>query len=327
VTQQILKAYDVKVGTSVVVCHPFDPWAIGGIFRDAALACGANVLPLGLSAGDPSLWSALVNFEPMVLCGSASLLIQWYASGKKSGVIPPERQRIIFHAAEPLLSSVRKTCSKVWNSRVVNVYGMAEFDSIASEGLCGPGLILSPHLEFALSTSKDKHPISLVEGAEGVLLIRIRGESDWYYTQDMVKVLDTAPANEILWSGSWRIEHLSRTDNTLQLPDGSLVYAEQLQAIAQEVSGIDHIQMQLIRRIPNLPVVKLMVSQCKEKILSADQVKNIVLNKCFELADAVKHQVVLLEISVVPDSELIRTERGKIKLFLEYTDESNFTDN
>src|SRR4051812_18362813 len=76
VTAEILAAHGVGEDSRVVVCQPFDPWAIGGVFRDAALACGACVLPLGLSASCRSLTDALLEFDANVLCGSASLLLR-----------------------------------------------------------------------------------------------------------------------------------------------------------------------------------------------------------------------------------------------------------
>jgi hypothetical protein len=135
-----------------------------------------------------------------------------------------------------------------------------------------------------------------------------------------------APSEEVLWSGSWRVEPLGRTDNAMKLPDGSLVYAEQLQAIAREVPGIEHLQMQLVRKISTPSVVKLLVSCCSNTLPpSTVKVRDILLSKCFELTDAVKHRAVLLDVSIVAASKLVRTERGKVKLFLEQTYEPDCT--
>ncbi len=196
---------------------------------------------------------------------------------------------------------------------------MAEFDSVGCEGLSEDSLILSPHLKYAIATPDSGLFRRLRRGTEGELLIRFRREAaDWYHTHDLVRVIDRAPSDEILWPGSWRIEHLGRTDNVLKLPDGSLVSAEQLDEVAQKLPGIEYIQLQLIRSTSAPARLRLLVSPCQEVCPpSKVEIEALLMERCFELADAVKYNVVFVEVLLVSVSQLKRTPRGKIQSFVE----------
>lgn len=318
VTQEILSAHGVQPGMALVVCFPFDPWAIGGVFRDAALACGARVLPLGLSTGEPSMGAMLASFDPDVFCGSASLLVRWHAELKQPQTGQPTRQRLVFHAGESLRPLVRQACATAWNAKVINVYGMAEFDSVGSEGPREPGLILSPHLHYALTLPGQGEYQSLSEGEEGELLIRTQEMPEWYHTRDLVRVLGRVSADEVLWPGSWRIQHLSRTDNAMKLPDGSLVSAEQLEEVARELPGIEYLQLQLVRSPDSSASLRLLATPCQGVAPpSITELQDTLLHGCLELADAVMHRAVLLEVRLVDASQLERTQRGKVRSFVE----------
>jgi phenylacetate-coenzyme A ligase PaaK-like adenylate-forming protein len=317
VTRQILKAHGVCKAKRVVVCHPFDPWAIGGVFRDAALACGAKVLPLGLSSLDQSLREVLVAFDPIVLCGSASLLIRLGQSLRHDGLRVTNHQRVVFHAGEPLTLSARVACRDLWNSKVINVYGSAEFDSIASEGRTRQGLILSPHLKSALSFGVRCKPLPLKPGLEGELLLRLTGQTNWRRTRDRVRVLDRSREEDGLWLNSWRFEHLGRTDTSLQLPDGSLVRESSILALAQRLP-IGQVQVHSFRTHTSAKLRVLVTSDGAPTVLNGNMVRRAILHESFELGDAVKHGVAKLSVSIVDNSKLERTRRGKVVTFVEH---------
>lgn len=326
VTRQILIAHGVGPGARVAVCFPFDPWAIGGVFRDAALACGASVLPLGLTAGEPSLWPMLLAFAPQVFCGSASLLIHWHNQMGGARESNSGTQKIIFHAGEPLRTGVRRACAEAWGAKVVNVYGMAEFDSVGSEGTSGPGLILSPHLRYALSEAGCGGLSPLEEGSVGELLISIDGRTDWYHTRDLINVVGRSGLNEALWPESWRVEHLSRTDNALKLPDGSLVSAEQVEEVARTFVGVEYVQLHLLPGTASCAARLIFkVAVCSGSATPHSfEVEEALLKNCLELADSVKHRAVSIEVSFVDASTLSRTRRGKVRVFVEQEKEQSY---
>ncbi len=310
--------HGVGLRSRVAVCQPFDPWAIGGVFRDAALWCGATVLPLGLNITDPSLWATLSHFDPTHLCGTASVLTRLSLNLRGAKLRMGQRERTIFHAGEPLTRAMRELCSSHWKSRTVNVYGSAEFDSIASEGLLEQGLILSPHLTFGLRMAGRRQTENLSPGDSGELLIKATRGSRWYATSDRIKVLGKADRSEPLWPGSWRVEHMGRTDSSFPLPDGSLVYGRQLQSIASEVAGVESLQLSLGDRASAAPVLEVRAAGVPgAERISVAKLKQHLLKECFEVADAVKHGVVRLRVRVVDISSLEHTARGKVRAFVE----------
>jgi phenylacetate-coenzyme A ligase PaaK-like adenylate-forming protein len=317
VTAQILRAHGVTATQRVAVCHPFDPWSIGGVFRDAALLCGACVLPLGLNVLSESLWSTFVEHDAAVICGSASVLLRLGEGLSKQGTLSQSHKRLIFHAGEPLPPSLRKKCAALWRAKIVDVYGSAEFDTIACEGTKCSALILAPHYRYALSTSTVRVPRRLAKGRVGELLIRSMALGHWIGTKDRVRALRLSTTCDGLWAGSWIIEHLGRLDNSIQLPDGSLVHSESVDSLARTLP-IAAIQVHYYRNHKRPCLQLLVVPLQGGLILHPQLVRRALLQECFELCDAVKHEVVKVRVKVVQFWELAQTDRGKVQTFVEH---------
>jgi phenylacetate-coenzyme A ligase PaaK-like adenylate-forming protein len=316
VSREILRGHGVGRRSAVLVCFPSDPWAIGGVFRDAALACGARVLSLGLSAGDGGFAELVADFRPTVLCGSADLLAYWGETVLAAALPPRERPAVVFHAGEPLRATARARCAAAWRARVIDVYGMAEFDSVASEGPLGAGLVLSPHLYYALSVARDIAPLDA--GLEGELLIRRSDMEPWHPTRDVVRVLGRNGPGERLWPGSWIIEHRHRADAALKLPDGSTVSTGPIRALALRFPEIEQWQLQ-VRRAPAGPAALRLLAVPTAGVAAPDreELAASFLTLCAEVADAVKHRAVTFEATLVEGAALARTTRGKVKHLVE----------
>ncbi len=273
------------------------------------------MISLGLDAGDEALWPLVQELDPDVICGSASLLARWAAAGRiRSRATRSER--LIFHAGEPLLPDVRKACAVSWGARIVDVYGMAEFDTVGSEGVRKQdGLILCPEFGYAICNPAGDLVVPS-KGVQGELMIRRPSEPEWYASCDRVEVLGRSAKSEELWPGSWRIRHLGRADSSLQLPDGSLLYGATVQWVARETPGIEHVQVTLLRRTAKIALVRVLastVSTSPGRASAAREVRRALLRRSAELADAVRHNAVRLQVSIVDSSKLARTRRGKVK--------------
>ncbi len=318
-TRQILSSREVGRGLRVAVCFPSDPWAIGSVFRDAALHCGATVLPLGLSAGQPSLWSKLVEFRPDIICSSASLLLHWHHSSIKEGRSPLLRVSWVFHAGELLRPSIREACERAWNAQVVNVYGMAEFDSVGCEGVLNRGLVLSPHLDYAIAKEETDRRAGLRKGLKGKLLVRVKNGRRWHDTQDLVEVLERASNREALWPNSWCIDVIGRVDGSLKLPDGSLIGTRHVESLMREFPAIQDAQLHLRHgRADEAATLKVTLAIANDQPSPSDEdVRSTLLKNCLELADSLMHETITLEIEFAEYSDLSRTERGKIRVFVE----------
>ena len=315
VTAEVLSCHGVGPFHRVAVCQPFDPWAIGGVFRDAALLCGADVLPLGLNVLGESLWASLLEHDPTVICGSASVLIRLGKGLSTHGSLP-SRQRLIFHAGEPLPSPLRLECAEIWQAKVVNVYGNAEFDTLGSDGVIRQGLILAPHLAYALFNRARRKPSPLTPGHTGELLIRPRGLASWFRTKDNVRVLRSSTTADRLWPGSFVIEHLGRLDNSIQLPDGTIVHGKSIHALQRRLP-IVALQVHSYKSVKH-PSLRILVIPSNGTQLRPQIVRRALLQECFELSDAVKHDVVSLTVKIATLHEMDRTDRGKVRTFVEH---------
>jgi hypothetical protein len=317
ITRQILSAHALNSKARVIVCHPFDPWSIGGIFRDAALSCGASVLPLGLSAADRSLWPTIVGFKPTVLCGSASFLLSLSRGLSDAGIDLPPRRRKIFHAGEPLTPALRDRCGAAWGAYMVDVYGSAEFDSIASEGTQGSGLILCPDYQYAVFDKASREQVSLCLGLDGELLIKRQEDGRWLRTRDRVLILDRATSVDGLWPGSWKIRHLGRCDHSLSLADGTILRSKSIHNVSRDLP-LEGIQVHSSRTTGRSDLKILAAPVGDNTAVSSDMIRQFILAECFELADSVKHGASTLTVELVTPNQLHRTSRGKVATFVEH---------
>jgi phenylacetate-coenzyme A ligase PaaK-like adenylate-forming protein len=315
ITAEVLLCHGVRPSHRVAICQPFDPWAIGGVFRDAALFCGATVLPIGLNVLSESLWPTFVEHDPTVICGSASVLIRLGKSLSTRTPLPAKK-RIVFHAGEPLPLSLRQECAQMWRAKVVNVYGNAEFDTLACDGAADTGLILAPHLAYALRNPDRKKVLPLVAGQAGELLIRPKGVAKWFRTNDNVRVLRNSARSDGLWPGSMMIEHLGRLDSSIQLADGTVIHAKNIHALQRSLPLVA-LQVQSFRSARH-PRLRVLAAPLNGTRLRPQIVRRALLQECFELSDSVKHGVVSLSVKLVQLREMDRTERGKVRIFVEH---------
>jgi phenylacetate-coenzyme A ligase PaaK-like adenylate-forming protein len=302
-TAMVLSAHGVAGNERVAILQPFDPWAIGPIFRDAALLCGATVLPLGLNGYKEAFLDVLRSFKPSFLCGSASLISSLnFFCNKDNSLLG------IFHAGEPLRESGYRRMLQM-SRRVVDIYGMAEFDTIAATGVTNNSLILSPNFDYMLLTHAGEQ-LQIAEGLTGELLIRRPEDFGWCETGDQVRIESKSDATEALWPLQWTIRHLGRNDARIKLPDGSNISSGQLQMLSQRVPAIETLQLQISSL--NRTQLRLLVSFRSGDANGFFSIRKEFLNICCELADAIAHGVISLHIVEVSQLDFFRSERGKV---------------
>jgi phenylacetate-coenzyme A ligase PaaK-like adenylate-forming protein len=315
VTAEVLSAHGVNSESRVWVAHPFDPWAIGPIFRDAALVLGAWVVPTGLVGGEPSVLSLVLQQAPDVVCAPAGLLVRWLRGAKLPASVSSGGQgdRIVFHAGEPLLPPVARECAKLWKGRLVNIYGLAEFDTVAAESnTCDGSLRLTPRFDYRLRLANGR-AVGLRPGGEGTLLIRRGRSGTWHDTRDLVRIACGPSRTSALWPETHSLQLLGRSDLTLKLPDGSSISEEQVLAAARGLRQVTQLQVRYAR---DLAAVTVVFESARYTPALVKTVKSQLLERCVELADSVKHGVVSLKVrrrATVGD----RTSRGKLVTLLE----------
>jgi phenylacetate-coenzyme A ligase PaaK-like adenylate-forming protein len=245
------------------------------------------------------------------------MLRQWVASNGcpwQRGL----RRPLVFHAGELLVASNREFVEAGLGGKVVNVYGMAEFDSIACDGVLDPGLVLSPHLHYAIRDHERGKVSPLTQDKEGELMIRESRRSKWVCTRDSVRVLGRSRPSEIPWGNSWRILHLGRCDGTLVLPDGSKVTEGQILAVERLLPLVEHLQLQLVARANGRHEILVLVSADEgSECIDLKNVRKALCAQCFELADSLKHGVVSLRLRVATPTSVRASARGKRLRFVD----------
>lgn len=309
---EMLRAHGVGPGSRVAVCHPFDPWSIGAVHRDAALACGATVLPLGLSASTQSMQRQLMDFDPTIVCGTASLLIRWWEEARLAGVEPIGAPEIVFHAGEPLRDADREACARLLGARIVNVYGLAQFDAIACELPGCEGLVLAPDYEYRIC--RDGCMNLPAAGVVGELALRSRSGGAWHHTGDQVRVTGMVSSHAPQWQGSPSIAHLGRLDHVVSLPDGSVLSGAQVLAAEAALAdaGVVKLQVQIWRPPARQAEVRIMASVRDGSSLSPERIRARLLEAACDLADAETHGAVRVVAELAPESRFLRTARGKL---------------
>ena len=313
-TAAVLAAHGVTAKSRVWVAHPFDPWAIGPVFRDAALCLGAWVLPTGLVGGDPSVLEVVLRMRPTVVCAPGGVLVKWL-SRRQWPHHGRSTQRAVFHAGEAIPSATAHRCEQLWNGRFVNVYGLAEFDTVAAQGGTDPSVLtLSPTFEYRLRIA-ESHQVHLAAGLEGALQIRPRRHGRWFDTRDLVRVVGRSRDSDRLWPRSWTVSHLGRSDARLTLPDGSSITEPQILAAERDLPVAARLQVRFSRARATV----LVSVDSDGSPLSLRLVRSVLLARCMELADSVRNGVVSLRVRSVGAS-ISKTPRGKTRTLLEVGD-------
>jgi phenylacetate-coenzyme A ligase PaaK-like adenylate-forming protein len=264
------------------------------------------------------MWPSLLKFSPTHICAPATLVLEWLKgfSGFGTGKL---KNLKIFHAGEHLNSATTEELSQCFGAKVINIYGLAEFDSVGAQVDIEPELILSPHLCYALHVEGQSEPQALRQGLKGELLIREHRLQKWYRTRDLVEVQKENCKNS-LWDGQPAIIYLGRKDHVMVLPDGAKVSDAQVRAALLTCNHIVRFgQLQMIR--PFGGVAKLVfcfvVDRKTYHGAAHSIVKKALLGACLELADATRCGVVSLKVKCVSPNELLTTTRGKRPLLIE----------
>lgn len=309
-TALFLRHHGVGGNAAVVVAFPSDPWAIGGIFRDASLQLGARVLPIGCQVVSPALNAVLVAFGATHVAGPVGVLCR--ADAAAAAVRGASHQSLtILHAGEPLRSKERERCAELWRAEVFNVYGTAEFDSVACELRSRDGLALLPHLEYRIQEPSTSRHAKLRDGIEGCLVIRGLRSDEWLSTGDRVRVHRAVPGS-VPWPVPWRIEVLGRTDYNLKLPAGATVLAAHIDEVATQLGGIG-VQLQYVNEQADArPQVRLVLVSEGNGDEIASRARVSLLSTCLELSDEVAGGSVDLHVVCGTADSVFRTARGKV---------------
>jgi len=130
-TINALKLTDIVENRRVCLMHPFAPWAIGSIFQEALLRMNCHIFPIGFGLLPDRYNQQLIDFKPEILIGPASFLLKLI---EKENRYIFDKCMAIINAGEQITPLMRKKFKDIdIDIETFNIYGMAEFDTIASE--------------------------------------------------------------------------------------------------------------------------------------------------------------------------------------------------
>jgi phenylacetate-coenzyme A ligase PaaK-like adenylate-forming protein len=319
IKQRLLSAYGVNEEARVVVCYPFAPWAIGPIFAEAALHCGASVLPIGNHCNQPDLLKTILAFNPTHLCSTARNLIYLEQNVRKMNLsTQPLGPVTAFVAGEALKPRVREKAATLWRANIVNVYGMAEFDMVASEFPDAKGhLALVPEFDYAVRTEEGIQ-LPLSAGLEGELLIRETVAAPWYPTGDCIRVVDLDHSPWGSQKLSARIEVLHRLNETVSLADGTKIIGEQIDRMLLDHPDLEHIQVAVNKTDSGESIQVYCVPKSETRRPEPRQIRLSLLNANVDLTDSARSGFVSsINVRFVREDQLRRSTRGKIPRLLE----------
>jgi phenylacetate-coenzyme A ligase PaaK-like adenylate-forming protein len=313
---RLLSEYGVDGNARVAVCHPFAPWAIGSVFTEASLYCGAYVFPIGLVANRAPFQDMLFDFNPTHICGTCRNLIRWANELAQRGkCIPRELRRVAFVAGEPITPIARHNCSARWSAKVINIYGLAEFDMIGVEHWGGHGFSLVPEFEYGIIDERTGEIVPILVGCIGELCIHEPRNENWHRTGDRVRV---AERTESPGGTSWNVHFLGRINETAVFADGSLLTVEHLNRVRERCPEIAVIQVQVRHADEGDSVSILCVVKEEPDSDFAERVKEALLASNIDLADGFGHGVIrTVDVRIVSDAELFLTPRGKAPSIVE----------
>lgn len=306
---KLFEVYGVDQASRVAVCHPFSPWAIGNIFVEGALRCGASVLPLGLNAQNEPFRSMLDDFMPTHVCAAARNLVSW----RGLDVDQARPGAVAFVAGEKLQEGDRRSVAKRWGGPVVDVYGLAEFDMVGAELPGVAGLSLVPEFTYGIRQSDAAAVQSLAPGIQGELMIS-ETVGDWFATGDNVRVSGRA----VSWpccSNSWQVEFLERIDGAVTFSDGSMLCDAHIQRVLAYSTDLTHLQAVVVRTGPKDRIELLCVLRSDADTTTAvlDRIRDRLLETAVDVRDSLSFGVIESVAAVqVTEAQMVRTARGKI---------------
>jgi len=225
------------------------------------------------------------------------------------GIKPSELGvHIVFVAGERLARSVRQECESVWNARVIDIYGMAEFDAVGIELNESSDISLIRNFQYSIATLDG--PANLAIGMAGELYIRTTDADPWHMTGDLVNVRRLrSPSSEFFAD----IAMKGRTNFLVNFSDGSAISESQVAALVSEFPEVSSIQVQVHRTDRGDVINTLFVPN---EHLTRDVIKRLldrISNVNIDVADSIR-QGVIVDCILTPvgsDSEFFHTQRGK----------------
>ncbi|MDO6967112.1 AMP-binding protein [Rhizobium alvei] len=318
VKARLMRAWGVDHSARVAVCHPFSPWAMGQVFVEGALHCGAKVLPLGLEANQRPIFEYLKQFDPTHFCATASNLARWGRAFEPFAGSRGPKSRVVLTGGEKLTPAKRAAVEQLWDIQAVDIYGMAEFDMIASELPERTGLWLVPEYNYFIRAAEGVTE-GICDQAEGELCLCVPG-GGVHATGDLVRVLSSGLVKEYDWHESFAIEVLGRINETASTSDGAMITSAHVVAIIEEIPELEAIQILIDHRVDGdeISIITELKSGLRMQPEIRQRLMSVFTDCNIDISDSIRHGIVAaVAVHSVLERPFITTRRGKTPRVLE----------
>jgi len=308
VKKMFLEHHGVGAQSRVVICYPYAPWSIGSIFTEASLHCEANVFPIGNHCFHPTLLKEIQAFKPTHICASARQLLKLYEELNTLDItLDPCCNITAFVAGELLDPSVKCDVERQYNTKVVNVYGMAEFDMVGGEYPDSLGITLVSEFDYRIKPINGELT-HLSTGLSGELYIMDPTVGEWYPTNDTVRVI-----NPFIGAPNHTIQIMGRTIESLTLSDGTTILGKSLESLVQSHPDLSHVQLAVSGSTQGDQLELRCVKKTAKSLLDRHMLLQEFLASNLDLADSYKSGIVTqIKVSFVTEHQLSMTSRGKV---------------
>jgi phenylacetate-coenzyme A ligase PaaK-like adenylate-forming protein len=330
----VLRASGLDRHDRILIGFPFDPWAIGSIFRDAAIAIGASVFPAGLKAADPALGSHIEAFRPTAVCASWRLFTR--IAEQRGGM---RAVRTVVHAGEPLPDHLDRSAYP--GTGITNVYGCAEYDSVGYAPFGSPfginpriAVRIDPGIEAEMESRNPDVAARVTQPAEersrGELLIRWveppPGEpAGWHRTGDLAEAVPASSSGSHAlgkgpgWNSGTMFRIIGRLDEHLDFADGTTISRACLRDALGVVGPSDGVQI-VVRRRDLRDFAHVRIHTDSDRSADAESIRERLLTALPELADVVQSGIAEVGVSVLHGQRMLETPRGKVPFIVRECD-------
>ncbi|MCM3550034.1 AMP-binding protein [Alkalihalobacillus clausii] len=306
-TLSILNIHGINSYSKVIVGFPFSPWAIGNVFTEALLRCGAEVFPLGLSIKQEGFFESILNESITHICAPPRTLIS--IQRKIQGYNKKIELQKVFVAGEELTEKQRRNLKDFWKGEVVNIYGKAELDTIGFERNGNSFFTLLDKFNYKLRTSHNFN-IDLATGLSGELLIQEPGKPYWIRTGDVIEVVTQ---ERLFNNDTWGVKIKHRIDDTITLSCGANVSSYQVYKLKKKFYFIEHVQI-IFHDIKGDDYIDINLVIDGEKEIDKKEICNCFINSSVDIYDSFSQGMIhKINVNVIEEEDLIRTKRDKIK--------------
>ena len=308
-TALVASALGVSADSRVLIGQPSFPWSIGQVFADACDRCGASTFCFGLSAAHEAIARQIDDLELTHVTLPPGLLLNWVERGW-----PTPEDVNLWIVGEGLSSESQTKLEQTWRPKAIRrVFGCSEFGTLAYQASDNE-LWLRTNPKFAFRLDKPN------SRGEGRLHVRRTSGDFELDTGDYASIRSGAVEGVGLWRASSQIRLHRRAVASMTLSDGSAISTDVVDALKLEFDLSD---IQIVRTVTKLGDELTVNCASANTLTDLTAIKVSLFRHVPELDPETKNDatwnLVRVEVKLVGLGEFIKTDRGKIKMFIDIT--------